>query len=385
MPWMVDRTKLDPDQKNFLQRIRTGQLRNTWIKGFAGSGKSVLLVHTLIEKLASEERSACVVLFTHSLIDLFRTGIPTELRGVPVVTYHQFAKSPHKYDLILVDEVQDLPADVLSLLKAHAGQLAVAGDEAQSIYDRRVAPSEIPAVIGGEEYALTILHRLTGRVIEIAHTLFPGKQLDRAKHQRLILVDVTVAQAETEEDEVTYVWQQASQNAQPGYPVAVLVSSHASVIAFANAALVTEGKAPWAVSHNRYGKPHFGSLNAHLGAAGLPLRYLGNGYGSLEEAERKGRVVLMTYHSAKGLDFETVFMPYLNDELVIWRDDEERSKTLFYVALTRSRRNLTFSYTGRPHPFVRAIPDRLLHRITLPLPVSRSLGPVVDDPKEIIF
>ncbi len=387
MPWMVPVHQLDPDQKNFIQRMRTGQLKNTWVKGFAGSGKSVLLAHALVHHLEqAPERSACVVLYTRSLIDLFASGLPQEaMRGVPVVTYHQFRKSPKHYDLILVDEVQDLPADVVRLLKENAGRLVVAGDEAQSIYDDCVVSSEIPSLIDGETYALTVLHRLTGRVIEIAQTLFPDKRLDQAKRQRLKLVDVTVARAEKSEDEVEYVWRQASQNAQPGFPVTVLVPSHALAIGFANAALALEGAMPWTVTHNRWGRPDFGEMNAHLRAAGLPLRHLGNGYGSLAEAEREGRVILMTYHSAKGLDFETVYMPYLSDRTTIWRDDEERSKTLFYVALTRSRLNLTLSHTGEPHRFVKAIPDRLVHQVALPIPDKGRGGRVTADADEIIF
>ena len=383
---MVPAHLLDPDQKNFIQRMRSGQLKNTWVKGFAGSGKSILIAHALLHHIENARgKSACVVLYTRSLIDLFRTGLPEDvIKGVPVLTYLEFAKAPRHYDLIVVDEVQDLPSDVVSLLRANAGRLIVAGDEAQSIYNGRVASSEIPGLIGGEPYALTVLHRLTGRVIEIARTLFPEKQLDQAKQQRLKLVDVTVARAEKADDEVEHVWRQASQNAQPGYPVAVLVPSHALAIGFANSALSLEGAKPWEVVHNRWEKPDFGAMNRHLQTAGLPLRHLGNGYGSLAEGEREARVVLMTYHSAKGLDFETVYMPYLSDLTTIWRDDDARAKTLFYVALTRSRLNLTLSYTGTPHRFIRAIPDRLVHAVPLPVPAPGGDGQS-PDLDEIIF
>lgn len=377
---MVDSTKLDPDQRNFLQRMRQGQLKNAWIRGFAGSGKSVLLVHALIEQLdLNKGKSACVVLYTHSLIELFRSGIPDALGQVPVVTYHQFVKNPSSYDIILVDEVQDLPSDVLTMLKAFSNHLFVAGDEAQSIYNGRATSEEITSIVDGENYPLTILHRLTSRVIEIAQALFPGKQLDRAKHQRLVVVDPVIARSGSEDDEEAYVWQMASQNAQPGYPVAILVPSHALVRRFANAALRIEGSEPWEYCENRYEKPDYDSMNGHLSSAGIRLQYVGNRYGSLEEAEHEGRVVLMTYHSSKGLDFQSVFLPYLNDDLVIWRDQEERSKTLFYVAMTRSRRDLTFSYTGEPHRFVKMIPDRLGHRIELPLPEPGSPTPEDDD------
>jgi len=71
----------------------------------------------------------------------------------------------------------------------------------------------------------------------------------------------------------------------------------------------------------------------------------------------------MTYHSAKGLDFETVFLPFLNDGQSFWWKDKEIDRRLFFVGVTRSRRNLFLSYSGaRPHEYVRGMPQELLHR-----------------------
>ncbi|MFT4757459.1 MAG: superfamily I DNA/RNA helicase, partial [Vicingaceae bacterium] len=53
--------------------------------------------------------------------------------------------------------------------------------------------------------------------------------------------------------------------------------------------------------------------------------------------------ILMTYHSAKGLDFDNVFLPFLSDDTSISRRDAE---TLFMVAITRSKMNLFITYSG---------------------------------------
>jgi superfamily I DNA/RNA helicase len=52
----------------------------------------------------------------------------------------------------------------------------------------------------------------------------------------------------------------------------------------------------------------------------------------LREADEQGMLYVMTCHSAKGLDFETVFVPCC--------EEFDRGGNLFYVALTRARRNL---------------------------------------------
>ena len=49
----------------------------------------------------------------------------------------------------------------------------------------------------------------------------------------------------------------------------------------------------------------------------------------------------MTYHSAKGLQFETVFLPYIEN----FSGNESDRKAL-YVAMTRTYRNLYVMYSS---------------------------------------
>ncbi len=385
MSWMIPEHRLDPDQSAFLGQLSTDGNQNYWVKGFAGSGKSVLALWSVVRlRRDNPNLKVCVVLYTHSLIDLFKTGIPDELSNVPVITFHQFKRSPQHYDLIVVDEVQDLPADVVMLLRTYSNRLILAGDEAQSIYEGRVASDEIPALADARPYSLTVLHRLTARLIEIANSIFPDKRLHEAKHSRLKNVEVMLAVAEDAMEEVKYVWHKAVASAVPGVPAAVLLPNRGEVLSFVNRVLITEGHSPWQVTNDQYGKPDFGAMNKYLLSQGLKLQYVGSKYGSLREAETSGMVVLTTYHSSKGLDFETVFLPFLSSGCSIWRDDPDREKTLLFVALTRSRLNLFISYTGSPHHLVARIPTHLLRRIEIPEASAVASGGKNDD-VEILF
>jgi len=367
---MVPRSKLDPDQNRFLDQLATGrQNKNYWIQGFVGSGKSVLIVYALTQaKQDNPDLDACVVLYTHSLIDMVKTGIPDDLGDVPVMTYYEFMKDARDYDLILVDEVQDLPENVLTQLERSANRLIVAGDSEQSIYSDRVNPDDIPRLADASPYTLSIIHRLTKKVIEVVQHILPSKQLEEAKRQRLQSVDVKLGKADSIEEETQYVWSKASQHASAGVPAAILLPGHDEIIQFANQVLRLEGQDLWQQRRNQYGKTNYESLNRHLRQASLGLQYLGSKYGSLKSAETSSQVFLMTYHSSKGLDFEAVFLPRLHESLEIWRDDDERAKTLFFVALTRSRRDLYLTYTGKPHRFVQKIPMHLVHQVEIPEP-----------------
>ena len=118
-----------------------------------------------------------------------------------------------------------------------------------------------------------------------------------------------------------------------------------------NQVLENNGKHPWAVRNNAYGKPDYDSLNAYLKAQGIKMMYVGNKYGSLYQAEQQNLIVVMTYASSKGLDFVNVYMPFLTRDLWI-AADAQKSQTTFMVAMTRSSLRLMMSYTGLPASYL---------------------------------
>lgn len=67
------------------------------------------------------------------------------------------------------------------------------------------------------------------------------------------------------------------------------------------------------------------------------------------KGERENKVQLMTIHSAKGLEFEDVFVIHANEgeiphQKAEKKDEIEEERRLFYVALTRAKNNLCISY-----------------------------------------
>ena len=95
-----------------------------------------------------------------------------------------------------------------------------------------------------------------------------------------------------------------------------------------------------------------------------------------------GRLILSTVHSAKGLEWHTVFIIWALDgrfpsiHALHSSEDFEEELRLMYVAATRARENLFFIYPGqvydrtsgmvlsRPSSFIADIPDNILARIS---------------------
>ena len=96
------------------------------------------------------------------------------------------------------------------------------------------------------------------------------------------------------------------------------------------------------------------------------------------ENDSRGYVTMMTLHSAKGLEFDNVFIPGMEENLFpSMRSIEEENRLeeerrLMYVGITRARKRLFLSYASErmlynqynhnaPSRFLKEIPARLMH------------------------
>jgi len=114
-------------------------------------------------------------------------------------------------------------------------------------------------------------------------------------------------------------------------------------------------------------------------------------YGALREeggVEEDERMVLSTIHQAKGLEWDAVFVMHLVDgkfPIGAALDEDgglEEERRLFYVATTRARKELFFTYPitsgydtlmlSQPSMFLQELPDGLLEEVKLKAGISRS-------------
>lgn len=357
MPWIIPEHKLDPQQEEFINRQNYDR-ENIWIKGFPGSGKSVLLAYTLKRiKSRNSNSSVVIVVFTRSLVQMFKEAFQEMGLIVDVLTFYEFMKSRNWYDYILCDEVQDLVPSVLSEMKQRSNHVIVAGDENQSIYERdpqyrepTVETAQIRQLLSASSFELSVIHRLSSSIINVIQRFMPNMNIFAAKRDLTSeSTQVRLCEANGTSEEVKYIMKEASKAVKVQQTAAVLLPTQKDIIKFANTALASEGKSAWQEKLNRWGKLDFYDLNNYLSNNGINFKYVGNGVGTFSAEDNT--IIIMTYHSAKGLDFDNVFLPFLNNSLFIV-PDETRSKTLFMVAMTRSRKNLYLTYSGYKHNYL---------------------------------
>lgn len=188
MAWIIEENKLDAQQRDFLDNVDINR-KNVWIKGFAGSGKSILLAYTA-KKVRAKSPSASILLivFTQSLVEMFKSAFKEIGLNVTVETYYRFMRGNSHYDYILCDEVQDLTPRILSEMKSRGTHVVVAGDSNQSIFDRdpqwqeaTVTPSEIGRLINGDAFELGIIHRLSRSIIDAVQRFLPRMNIFSSK------------------------------------------------------------------------------------------------------------------------------------------------------------------------------------------------------------
>ena len=351
MAWLVPENMLDDQQRQFIENVDIDR-QNVWIKGFPGSGKSVLLAYTM-KKIKRRDANAkvAVVVFTHSLIAMFKAAFAEMGIAAKIMTYYEFMRGGDSYDYVLSDEVQDMTSRVLASMNSRAKHVIVAGDENQSIYDRdpqfrepTVTPTQIMTLLNSRDFELGIIHRLSSSIIAAVEKFLPNMNIFSAKRDmNKRTTQIRLCTATSMSDEVKYIMREAKKAVDVGDTAAILIPSHGSIIGFVQTALTALGKPRWSEQLDKYGKVNYNALNQYLTSQNVKMQYVGNGYGSFTETS--GKICLMTYHSSKGLDFDNVFMPGLNQSLYI-NSSELLSRTLFMVAMTRCRNNLYLSHCG---------------------------------------
>ncbi len=372
MGWYVPFDKLGQKQLEVLNGI-TGQLdRPHWVQGFAGTGKTLVVTH-LMERVAKLKPSSsiCFVTFTHALKDLVSGGLQGAVaRRVEIKTHTQYLRERQHYDYVFLDEVQDISPSDLVKIKGLAGNLYVAGDGDQRIYDKGASEQEITAAVSPRTWKLLEIFRLTKLLQQVAQAILPRTKLIEGLHSsKDAEVTIRLMQHADSSNEAQWVWKEAKRRARPADPSVILFPTHKAIAAFAGEVADSLGmdKPP-----ARGAKGDYGPFNKFWEEEGVSLMYFGNSHGALTKGETEPMVYFMTFHSSKGLDFRNVFIPGMQDGATIvnkeaLEDDPELDRRLLFVAVTRSRENLFISYGGKKsHPVLKDLPASVISKVAPP-------------------
>ena len=360
----VKESQLDLQQKEVLQKKLAQHLVVT---GGAGSGKSILALLKAKAMLSNNDRVLYVVK-TVALNTYMDAGVSAEaerektqasvsnsdnriwgrLKNSICSFNHcfKFVKNEDNewenlgwkkgnYDYIILDEATDLKMPEIEELINHCTYFVAFGDDDQQLYsfiDTRTKVSHIANKVGIKEEDINKLiynHRLpkkTARLVVYIHPRIQPNTSDADNFIRRCLVEGT---------ELPYVYQYSSENEQFDEIIKIVKNKNGGL---KSVGILFRDKESMKRAYR-----YFLENNLPTSMV-IDSQTIGEDFNSAAPN-------LMTYHGAKGLQFETVFIPNCSDP--------GYDRAPLYVALTRTYSSLYIMYTGIRPAFISRIPSEL--------------------------
>lgn len=346
MTWYIPFSRLSQTQQGHINRIvksyRTG---TQYISGFAGSGKSVLLANILERlRIDNPDASFAFLTYTHSLVGMARTSLQTAglsaglANSIRFSTFHSFKKHNPNVDFVFVDEVQDFEMNWLRTVKEHARYIFLAGDFDQSIYNDTVSKEQLFELFSPQTYELSEVFRLTPSLKKVALSINPdASRIVEAEAVNSVNADIRKLIFDSLENEVAWVYKEATGRALAGKPSVILFSTHKELQRFLRT-VANDRKVPYTGSSGNKDEFYKG-MNSHFSGNRIPISFYGNSIGDLGIGDASPHCYVMTIHSAKGLDFKNVFIPCIAVK------NQSFDHRLSFVGVTRSYENLFLSGT----------------------------------------
>jgi hypothetical protein len=372
MKWMIPINQLDIVQLNTIDSIVENTDRSHLVRGFAGSGKTIVLTH-VVERLAFQrpQLNICFATHTHALKDLVESGLsPNALRSVEISTFDKLRRDRQHFDVVVADELQDLPSRYIDRVEGRYDALVAAADFDQRIHRSSAKVPEIKAMLSGSvEHQLQEIHRINLNVFHVATAVLRTASVHDDATVREDNEQTRVFRASSFNDEVSTMYEEAVRVSAKGLPSAVLLPTRKLLRQFV---LHLASENNWGSTPDFDEGPDnsdgpYKSINDFLRRNRAHLQLFGSRSGEMSLSDRQQVVYLLTYHRAKGLDFPNVFLPHLTadtslEPMMNAKDEEERR--MFFVAATRAKERLYLSYHGEPHRFLSEIPSDLTVRFT---------------------
>jgi superfamily I DNA/RNA helicase len=342
--WLIDLSEMDEFQRQILDlSIEDSFL----IKGCAGSGKTILALrraHDIKIRSIAEKKtvSFTLLVYTKALRSFIKSGvIELDLDLNQVVHFALWDESA--VDYIVVDEVQDFDIEKIDAVKnAAMRSMMLYGDSQQQVYKGKMTTDEIVGHLGLEQKELLKNYRLPKAIASFALHLGSDPDLEKKcvkdgkDKPRIIKFDS---------------WQQELD----------FIMSEIRTRNFTDVAILlpyNNNNATVNPYRNRNQHRNVEAVRDYFDSKGFIHEYKMRDdelfdHWDLDFDSELPKV--LTCHSAKGLQFETVFIPFcdypFHDEWFI-----EHFQKPLYVGLTRSYKHLYLTHTNSISPFFRKIP-----------------------------
>lgn len=328
--------KITPDEHQNVIKGLSAE-RNAVVKGIAGSGKSLLMLMKAKE-VSTKTDSYAIIVYTKSLKQFFVDELAEIDPTSRHVYYHwewiHYSKPLYKY--LFIDECQDFSAEEIENFKLHGTYCWFFGDSDQSIMKFRnsniQSVEETANQIGVHPQNLCVNHRLTIENAKIGEYIKPSSRLSFfcIKHgpkPELIQVDDCSDILREEQGQLDKI-------------IDLIINgqlSNVGILVYYNDSVEV--------------------IRDYFLSKGIPVEWKTKDGMEINFKSKNPKII--NWHCAKGLQFDTVFIPACGiDEHILYKMKahpidpitDENNKSALYVAMTRSVSNLYLLYSGQLSP-----------------------------------
>lgn len=335
----VEKESMDDEQ---LDLIGDTIDKSMIVAGCAGSGKSVIAMYKA-QQILESKGDVILIAYTKSLNRYMRQGKENSLDERFFYHWQWIDQGMPKADYIIVDEIQDFDREeIMQFINAARKCFFFFGDTAQSIY----------RAFGKETLTIDQISSMTGiKVSRLYNNYRLPKPIAKITQEYLGL---------TEEDNVRKYSESLYLSKENASPVFVECHSRQEQIDCI-ISIIRKNKyrnVGILVPENDLVLEIMNAFTSEKFACEFKFNAGYNDYRNKDTLNFKTEYPkLMTYHSAKGLQFETVILPFYQGASNL---DEKKS---LYVAMTRTYRHLYVLYNGDMLKPLKGIPERLYERM----------------------
>lgn len=343
--WLINLNEMDEFQRQILDlSIADSYL----IKGCAGSGKTILALrrahNVKIQSIAEKKPvSFTLLVYTKALRSFIKSGVIELDLDLNQVVHHA-VWDESAVDYIVVDEVQDFDQEKIDTIKnAALKSMMLYGDSQQQIYDKRMSTQEIVDYLSIPQRELLRNYRLPKSIASFASHVVNDTEL--------------VNKCVKPGNEKPKIIQFASWQLELDFIMKEIQTRNLTDCAIL-LPYNTKNKAMKVVPRNVYRNVE--AVKEYFDSKGFDHEYKmrDDDHDNWDLDFDSELPKVMTCHSAKGLQFEAVFIPFCDypyhDRWFI-----NYFQKPFYVGLTRSYRHLYITHTTGITPFLNGIPRKL--------------------------
>lgn len=335
----VEKESMDDEQ---LDLIGDTIDKSMIVAGCAGSGKSVIAMYKA-QQILESKGDVILIAYTKSLNRYMRQGKENSLDERFFYHWQWIDQGMPKADYIIVDEIQDFDREeIMQFINAARKCFFFFGDTAQSIY----------RAFGKETLTIDQISSMTGiKVSRLYNNYRLPKPIAKITQEYLGL---------TEEDNVRKYSESLYLSKENALPVFVECHSRQEQIDCI-ISIIRKNKyrnVGILVPENDLILEIMNAFTSEKFACEFKFNAGYNDFRNKDTLNFKTEYPkLMTYHSAKGLQFETVILPFYQGAN---NSDEKKS---LYVAMTRTYRHLYVLYNGDMLKPLKGVPERLYERM----------------------